>query len=184
MLRLDLRKLLDIVAFEKARPLLLETWGFGDAGGLVLGSGGLNRWSTYINTNVHITIYCEISFIFKKIYNIIIQHRFTGTFGSLFPRLIPHILLSCFLGFRIYSFFFPLSQSKFTRGDGRNDGAASRPDGPARPIVTVALFWGAPGTGKSAAAEALGFEFGRVPQQQVALQGSRLRILGVLGAGP
>ena len=25
------RKLLDIVAFEKARPLLLETWGFGDA---------------------------------------------------------------------------------------------------------------------------------------------------------
>jgi len=76
-------------------------------------------------------------------------------------------------------FFFPLSQSKFTRGDGRNDGAASRPDGPARPIVTVALFWGAPGTGKSAAAEALGFEFGRVPQQQVALQ--RLRILGVWG---
>ncbi|CAL1132542.1 unnamed protein product [Cladocopium goreaui] len=71
------QKLLDIVAFEKARPLLLETWGFGDA------------------------------------------------------------------------------------GDGRNDGAASRPDGPARPIVTVALFWGAPGTGKSAAAEALGFEFGR-----------------------
>ena len=33
------RKLLDIVAFEKARPLLLETWGFGDAGGLVV-----NRW--------------------------------------------------------------------------------------------------------------------------------------------
>ena len=30
-----------------------------------------------------------------------------------------------------------------------------------RPIVTVALFWGAQGTGKSAAAEALGFEFGR-----------------------
>lgn len=47
-------------------------------------------------------------------------------------------------------------------GDGRNDGASGRPDGPARPIVTVALFWGGPGTGKSAAAEALGFEFGRV----------------------
>ena len=109
MLRLDLRKLLDIVAFEKARPLLLETWGFGDAGGLVFGSGGLNRWSTYINTNTHITIYCVFVkfrlFLKRYIYNIIIQYRFTGTFGSLFPRLIPHILLSCFLGFRIYSFF-------------------------------------------------------------------------------
>ena len=28
------RKLLDIVAFEKARPLLLENWGFGDVGDL------------------------------------------------------------------------------------------------------------------------------------------------------
>ena len=68
--------------------------------------------------------------------------------------------------------FLSLPQSNLTRGDGRNDGAASRPDGPARPIVTVALFWGAPGTGKSAAAEALGFEFGRVPRQQVAHGGS------------
>lgn len=112
MLRLDLRKLLDIVAFEKARPLLLETWGFGDAGGLVLGSGGLNRWSTYINTNPHITIYCvfvKFRLFFKKIYNTIIQYRFTGPFGSLFPRLTPHILLSCFLGFRIS--FFSLSLS-------------------------------------------------------------------------
>ena len=48
-----------------------------------------------------------------------------------------------------------------------------------RPIVTVALFWGAPGTGKSAAAEALGFEFGRVPQQQVA----ETRVFGAENSG-
>ncbi|CAJ1357307.1 unnamed protein product, partial [Effrenium voratum] len=62
-------KLLDIVAFEKARPLLLENWGFGES----------------------------------------------------------------------------------------HDASADV----ARPVVTTALFWGASGTGKSAAAEALGFEFGR-----------------------
>lgn len=38
---------------------------------------------------------------------------------------------------------------------------SGREGGPSRPMVTVALFWGGAGTGKSAAAEALGFEFGR-----------------------
>eukprot|EP00931_Biecheleriopsis_adriatica_P045267 TRINITY_DN25949_c0_g1_i1.p1 TRINITY_DN25949_c0_g1~~TRINITY_DN25949_c0_g1_i1.p1 ORF type:complete len:1540 (-),score=362.19 TRINITY_DN25949_c0_g1_i1:18-4046(-) len=70
------QKLLDIVAFEKARPLLLETWGFGDVrGGEVAGLPGA--------------------------------------------------------------------------------------DGVFKPMATTALFWGAAGTGKSTAAEALGFELGR-----------------------
>ncbi|CAE7203586.1 cdc48, partial [Symbiodinium pilosum] len=67
------QKLLDIVAFEKARPLLLENWGFGDIG---------------------------------------------------------------------------------SEGPGKVDGVT-------KPVVTTALFWGGAGTGKTAVAEALGFEFGR-----------------------